>query len=223
METMVGCIRPRETKPRRAVIAYRLRHAVYLNVTSRCTLRCRFCPKFHKIWTVDESYLRLSTANEPSAAELIAAARAQGPCGEFVFCGLGEPTTRLATVLEVASVLRTDGALVRLNTDGLASLVHGRDVAPELKGLVDHVSISLNASDETLYQHLCRPQIPGSFAAMLAFAERCRAFVPRVTMTAIEGLDGVNVDACAALANTVGVEFRSRPLESTDGRTFRVR
>jgi len=223
METMVGLTERLQAKRPRAVVAYRLRNAVYLNVTSRCTLRCRFCPKFHKVWTVDTAYLRLSTLNEPSAAELIAAARAHGKCDEFVFCGLGEPTTRLATVLEVASALRADGAGLRLNTDGLASLVHGRDVAPELAGLLDHVSISLNASNETLYKHLCRPQIPGSYQAMLAFAERCRQFVPKVTMTAIEGLDGVDVGACSAIARKIGVEFRSRPLESTDGRTFRVR
>ncbi|HUW97831.1 MAG TPA: TatD family nuclease-associated radical SAM protein [Acidiferrobacter sp.] len=223
METDAGLTGRAQIPRPGAVFAYRLRNAVYLNVTSRCTLRCRFCPKFHKVWTVDTAYLRLSGLEEPSAAELIAAARTEGPCDEFVFCGLGEPTTRLAVVLEVASVLRAGGTRVRLNTDGLASLVHGRDVAPELAGLVDHVSISLNAHNETLYRYLCRPQIPGSFQAMLAFADRCRQFVPRVTMTAIEGLDGVDVEACAAVAHKIGVEFRSRPLESTDGRTFRVR
>ena len=223
METIVGLKGHPRTKYPSATIAYRLRDAVYLNVTSRCTLRCRFCPKFHRMWTVDESYLRLSAAGEPTADELIVAARAHQACDEFVFCGLGEPTTRLATILEVAAALRKDGARLRLNTDGLASLVHGRDVAPELEGLLDHVSISMNASNEALYKHLCRPQLPGSYAAMLAFAERCRQFVPRVTLTAIEGLAGVDLEACAAIAAKLGVEFRSRPLESTDGRTFRVR
>ena len=206
-----------------AVVAYRLRDAVYLNLTNRCTLRCRFCPKFHGLWTVGEARLRLRTADEPSVATVIQAARAQGPCAEYVFCGLGEPTTRWPVLLAVAAALRAEGWPIRLNTDGLASLVHGRDVAPELAGLVDHVSISLNAADERTYVRLCRPSRAGSYAALLAFAARCRVFVPRVTLTAIAGLEGVDVDACARIARELNVAFRARPLESTDGGSFRVR
>ena len=205
------------------VAAYRLRGAVYLNLTNRCTLRCRFCPKFHGLWTVGEARLRLRAADEPSVATLIEAARAEGPCTEYVFCGLGEPTTRWADLLTVAAALRAAGRPIRLNTDGLASLIHGRDVAPDLAGLVDHVSISLNAADEATYERLCRPSRPGSYAAMLAFAARCRAFVPQVTLTAVAGLEGVDIDACARIARELGVAFRARPLESTDGRSFRVR
>lgn len=209
--------------PSAVVSAYRLRDAVYLNLTNRCTLRCRFCPKFHGLWTVGEARLRLRTADEPAAATVIQAARAEGPCTEYVFCGLGEPTTRWSTLLAVAAGLRAEGRPIRLNTDGLASLVQGRDVVPELAGLIDHVSISLNAADERAYEHLCRPSRAGSYAAMLAFAARARAFVPRVTLTAIAGLEGVDLDACARRARELGVAFRARPLESTDGRSFRVR
>ncbi|WP_298137446.1 TatD family nuclease-associated radical SAM protein [Acidiferrobacter sp.] len=206
-----------------AVAAYRLRDAVYLNLTNRCTLRCRFCPKFHGLWTVGEARLRLRASEEPSVTAVIEAARALGSCTEYVFCGLGEPTTRWSALLAVAAALRTEGRPIRLNTDGLASLIHGRDVAPELAGLVDHVSISLNAADERTYEHLCRPSRAGSYSAMLAFAARARTFVPRVTLTAIAGLEGVDLDACARIARELGVAFRARPLESTDGRSFRVR
>ena len=205
------------------VAAYRLRDAVYLNLSNRCTLRCRFCPKFHGLWTVGEARLRLRTVDEPPVATVIEAARAEGPCAEYVFCGLGEPTTRWSALLAVAAALRAEGRPIRLNTDGLASLVQGRDVAPELAGVIDHVSISLNAADERTYEHLCRPSRPGSYAAMLAFAARCRAFVPRVTLTAITGLEGVDIDGCARIARELSVAFRARPLESTDGRSFRVR
>ena len=205
------------------VAAYRLRDAVYLNLSNRCTLRCRFCPKFHGLWTVGEARLRLRTVDEPSVATVIEAARAEGPCAEYVFCGLGEPTTRWSALLAVAAALRAEDRPIRLNTDGLASLVQGRDVAPELAGLIDHVSISLNAADERTYDYLCRPSRPGSYAAMLAFAARCRAFVPRVTLTAIAGLEGVDIDGCARIARELNVAFRARPLESTDGRSFRVR
>lgn len=211
------------SQPTRGVVAYRIGQGVYLNLTSRCTLRCQFCPKFHRTWTVEEAYLRLPLADEPTAADAVLAARREGACAEYVFCGLGEPTMRLDTLLEVASTLRKDGGRLRLNTDGLANLVHGRDTVLQLAGLIDHVSISLNAQNETLYRRLCRPRLGGSLAAVLAFAKRCRDFVPRVTLTAIEGLDGVDIGACATIARDMGVEFRARPWGVTGGRAFRVR
>ncbi len=206
-----------------AVLSYRLKRALYLNVTSRCTLRCRFCPKFHGLWSVAGAPLQLAHGDEPSAAALLAAARDHDGCEEIVFCGLGEPTRRLDTVLAVARELRACGLPLRLNTDGLASLIHGRDVTPDLEGLIDRVSISLNAHSEVVYDWYCRPQRAGSFAAVLAFARRARDFVPEVTLTAIAGLPGVDLAACQAHAQRLGVGFRIRPLESTDDDTFHVR
>ncbi len=222
---MAGAVAYRDGvgRPLPVVAAYRLRDGVYLNLTNRCTLRCSFCPKFHGLWTVADARLRLRVMDEPSSAVLVQAALDAGPCAEYVFCGLGEPTTRWSELLLVAAALRPTGTPIRLNTDGLASLVHGRDVVPEIAGLIDHVSISLNAADEATYDRLCRPGRPGSFAAMLAFAARCRTYIPRVTLTAIAGLPGVDIDACARIARDLGVDFRARPLEATDGRSFRVR
>lgn len=222
---MVNTVRRPKTisKPIQGVVAYRIGPRVYLNLTSRCTLRCRFCPKFHRTWTVEDAYLRLALADEPRAEDVVSAARLQGACEEYVFCGLGEPTTRLDTLLEVASTLKKGGGRLRLNTDGLSRLVHDRDTVLQLAGLIDHVSISLNAQNEAVYRRWCRPRLPGSFAAVLAFAERCRDFVPRVTLTAIDGLDGVDIDACARIACDMGVDFRARPWGATGGRAFRVR
>ena len=61
-----------------------------------------------------------------------------------------------------ASWLRSRGASVRLNTNGQASLIHNRDVLPELGGAVDTVSVSLNAPNAARYLELCRPN-PDSF------------------------------------------------------------
>lgn len=205
------------------VLSYRVRDACYLNITSRCSLRCRFCPKFHRLWVVDGHYLRLPSSKEPSVAQLIAAVGPIKPGGEVVFCGLGEPTTRLYVALEVAATLKRRGARVRLNTDGLASILHGYDVTPDLEGLIDSVSISLNAQDEATYRQHCRPTLPGSFAALLDFAVKAREFVPIVTLTAIDGLAGVDIKACAAIATRHGLRFRSRPLEPVNGRSFRFR
>ncbi len=204
-------------------VCYRLERAVYLNLTSRCSLRCRFCPKFHHLWTVDQYYLRLARSEEPDVSTLVRSAREAGACEERIFCGLGEPTMRLDTLVSVARTLQTDHIPLRLNTNGLGNLVHGRDITPELEGRIDHVSISLNAHNAALYERHCRPLLAGSYDAVVDFATRARDHVPRVTLTAIEGLEGVDIDACARTADRIGVEFRIRPMEATDGSAFRVR
>lgn len=192
------------------VIGYTLRGTRYLNVTNRCTLRCSFCPKFNGTWTVQSQDLHLG-GDEPDAQALIDAA-GDGDWREVVFCGLGEPTLRLYTVLEAASELRRRGMRVRLNTDGLANLVHGRDVTPDLEDSIDAVSISINAQDEETYNRHCRPPMPGAWSAALEFASHAREFVPQVTLTAIDGLEGVDINACRAIAERLGVGFRRREL-----------
>jgi TatD DNase family protein len=194
------------------VIGYTLRGNRYLNVTSRCTLRCAFCPKFNGEWTVHDYRLRLHAEQEPDAKALLAAAGEPGQYREVVFCGLGEPSLRLYTVLEVGAELRRRGVRVRLNTDGLANLVHGRDVTPDLEDSIDAVSISMNAQDPETYDRHCRPPQPDAYPAMLEFAERAREFVPNVTLTAIDGLPGVDIDACRAVAERLEVGFRRREL-----------
>jgi TatD DNase family protein len=193
------------------IVGYTLRGNRYLNVTNRCTLRCTFCPKFNGTWTVQVHDLRLK--QEPSVAELTAAAGGPEESGEVVFCGMGEPTLRLYDILEVTARLKDRGhARIRLNTDGLANLIHGRDVTPDLEGLVDALSISLNAQDEGTYARHCRPPRPGAYPALYNFVRRAREFVPDITLTAIDGLDGVDIAACAAIADGLGVKFRRREL-----------
>lgn len=192
-------------------IAYPLHGNCYLNLTPRCTLRCRFCPKFNGSWRVKGYDLRLR--REPGAEQVIAAVGDPGHFREIVFCGLGEPTLRLPAVLAVAGRLHDQGARLRLNTDGLASLVHGRDVTPELNGRIDALSVSLNAQNAEVYARHCRPRIPGAYAAMLDFIRRARRFIPHITVTAIDGLPGVDIAACAEIADGLGVHFRRRVLD----------
>jgi len=194
------------------VIAYPLHGNCYLNLTSRCTLRCAFCPKFQqRSWEVQGYNLRLRGA--PSVAEVLAALGDPRAYREVVFCGLGEPTLRWEVLLAVAEYVKRAGVRVRLNTDGLANLVHGRDVTPELAGRVDVVSISLNAQDEATYNQHCRPPGPGAYPALLEFIRGAREHVPEVTVTAIDGLPGVDIEACARLAEQLGVGFRRRVLD----------
>ncbi|MBF0626526.1 MAG: YchF/TatD family DNA exonuclease [Magnetococcales bacterium] len=195
----------------REILAYPLGAALYLNVTRGCTLKCAFCPKWRAPVVHDYD---LTLRSNPDARRLIEAMGDPTPYREVVFCGFGEPTLRLGVILEVARAIKRYGKPVRLNTDGLANLVHGRDVTPELAGLIDTVSISLNAQDQATYDRHCRPRLAGSYAAMLDFTRRVKAHVPQVTLTAIQGLDGVDIDACRRIAADLGVHFRVRYLDN---------
>jgi TatD family-associated radical SAM protein len=193
------------------VIAYALHGNCYLNLTSRCTLRCAFCPKFNKSWEVQGYLLKLH--QEPSADEVMQAIGDPARYREIVFCGLGEPTLRLPVLLDVAARLKQAGVRTRLNTDGLVNLREGRDVTPELAQVIDALSVSLNAQNETVYDRHCRPPQPGAFHELLEFVRCARARIPDLTLTAIDGLDGVDIPACEALATRLKVKFRCRVLD----------
>jgi len=195
------------------VIAYTLHGNRYLNITSACTLRCAFCPKFNKVWDVQGYHLKLTNKAGPTVDEVMAEVGDPTEFNEIVFCGLGESTLRWDVMLELARRLKALGATIRLNTDGLANLVYERDVTPEMSGLIDVLSISLNAQNEAVYNRHCRPKKEGAFDAMLQFTRKAKQFVPQVSLTAINGLEGVDIEACRAIADEIGVEFRQRELD----------
>lgn len=194
------------------VLAYELHGNCYLNITYHCTLRCGFCPKFNGSWEVQGYDLLIK--REPSVEEILVAVGDPSRYQQIVFCGLGEPTLRLDVLLEVAEKLKQQGATIRINTDGLASLVHGRDVTPELADKVDALSISMNAQNEAVYNQHTRPKLEGAYQAMLDFAAKAKKYVPDVSMSAINGLDGVDVNACRDIAEQqIGVKFRQREMD----------
>lgn len=193
------------------VVGYRLHGNCYLNVTNRCTLRCSFCPKFNGQWEVQGYNMRLR--HMPTAEEMKRAVGDPAAYEEIVFCGMGEPTHRLYTVLEVANALRARGARrIRLNTDGLANERFGRDVTPDMESSIDALSVSLNAQNEHVYNRHCRPPIRDAYRGVIEFVKRAREFVPDVTLTAVSGLDGVDIPACERIARALGVKFRQRDL-----------
>ncbi len=193
-------------------IAYPIRNSLYLNITDRCTLECRFCPKHTAQGPVVHEY-DLSLDHRPEVEEIIATIGDPTAYEEIVFCGFGEPTLRLKVLLEVARWIKQHGGKVRINTDGLANLVNKRNVLPEMQGLVDSLSVSLNAQNEEVYARHCQPALPGSWQALLDFLAEAPKYIPKVTATAIDGLEGVDIQACEKLATKLGVAFRRRELD----------
>jgi TatD DNase family protein len=190
-------------------IAYQIRRSLYLNITNRCTNQCSFCVRYRSDF-VKGHYLKLR--GEPSAAEVIAAIGDPARYAEVVFCGYGEPLVRLDVVKEVATWVKSRGGRVRINTNGQGSLFHGREVLPELAGLVDTLSVSLNAQDEETYNRLSQPSLPGAYRAVLDFIREASRHVPEVVATVVTA-PGVDVAACRALAESLGATLRVRDLD----------
>ena len=193
------------------VYGYTLHGNRYLNVSNRCNLYCHFCPRTDNEWNVQGYELNLK--GEPSAEQLMAAAGHLPGFREIVFCGLGEPTIRLQTIVEVGKVLRSRGARVRLNTNGLGNQYHRRDITPDLVGAIDVMSISLNAQDAATYEKHCLPRKPDSYPALLEFVRCAKQQGFEISLTAIAGLEGVDMLACENIARQMGVGFRGRTLD----------
>jgi TatD DNase family protein len=194
--------------PREVRIAYKIRNSLYLNITNRCSNHCTFCAKF-KSYTVKGHYLRLG--EEPSEAEIF---NAIGPnpeeYDEVVFCGFGEPLIRLDLVRSIGLRLKKMGCKIRVDTDGLANLFHGKNVLPQLK-FVDTISVSLNAPDSKSYQELIKtPFGDDSYPAILFFLREAKKHIAKVVATAVS-VPGVDMEACRKVAeDDIGVLFRVR-------------
>ena len=195
------------------VLLYRIGMGLYVNVTAGCTAHCTFCPRETRpvVQGIDLT-LRRGHAAETYTAALEAAVAAERP-SEVVLCGFGEPTLRLDVVTHVARRAKALGLRVRLDTNGHGSLLHGRSILPELAGLIDAMSVSLNAPDRESYDRLVRPSLPGAFDAVVEFIREAVLQVPEVTATAVAGLPGVESAATERLARELGARFRARPLD----------
>ncbi len=189
-------------------LVYRIGGAIYINLTNKCTNNCTFCLR-EKHDGVNGYHLRLS--KDPEARDVIAALEKESDVSESVFCGLGEPTMRLETLLEVAAYLKARGSHVRLNTNGQGSAYAGRDIAPALKGLVDTVSVSLNASDAAKYDTVCQ-SIYGKegYRHMLDFARSCIAQGIETVLSVVDVIGPDEIAKCRKIADDMGARLRVR-------------
>jgi TatD DNase family protein len=189
-------------------VAYKIRDSLYLNITNRCTNKCSFCIRFHSDFVKGH---RLRLAEEPGAEEIKAAIGNPKDYKEVVFCGYGEPFLRLDAVKDVASWVKANGGHVRVNTNGHGNLIHGRNILPELVGIVDTVSVSLDAHDARTYEKLCAPSFPNAFEEILSFIKEAKKHIPEVQATVVE-MEGVDIEKCKGLAKELSIKLRVRKL-----------
>ena len=200
-------------------VVYEVKDGLYVNLTNRCPCACAFCIRNNADGAYGSGSLWLE--REPEAGEVTAAIAAASPerFSEIVFCGYGEPTERLEVLLEVARWLKRNlpDVPVRVNTNGLADLIAGESVAAKFEGLVDALSISLNAADAEEYAALCRPKFGlESYDAVLRFAVEAKRYVPSVVMTVVaaQGFTDEKEAACRAVCERIGVPLRVRAYEA---------
>ena len=189
-------------------IAYKIRDSLYHNITNRCTNACVFCPK-RTTFAVKGHYLKLG--REPDVEEIMAATTGIDGYSEVVFCGFGEPLLRMDAVKTVAARMKDRGLRTRVNTDGQANLVHGRNVLVELEGLIDAISVSLNSNDPTQYVRITgSPFGTRACEAVKEFIREANRHIPEVAATVV-GMEGVDVEACRRLVEEeLGARFRVR-------------
>jgi len=186
---------------------YQIGDSLYINVTNRCNADCVFCDR--KGEAMIKGYnLKMKRSEEPEAQVYIDEIGDPTKYKEIVFCGYGEPTIRFDVVKEVAKYIKDKGGQTRINTDGHGNHINKRDITPELKGLIDTVSISLNSVDPDQYAKLMRvdPQMHGE---MIDFTRKAKKYT-KVVMS-IVGLNEVDSEkAKRFVTEEVGVDFRER-------------
>lgn len=187
---------------------YQIGNNLYINLTNRCSNRCTFCVRDRS--GEYEGYSLWLREGEPTAEQVMREIGDPTRYAEIVFCGYGEPTYRLQTVLELCDYVHGNGGRTRLNTNGHGSVINGRNIAPELAGKLDGVNISLNAPDEEQYNAVCRPHIDGAFGALLQFARDCKAAGVNCWFSVVDCIGTEQVQACKKLADGAGIPLRIR-------------
>lgn len=195
-------------------ITYAADSAIYVNMTNRCPCACTFCLRQNKDHVFDSDSLWLD--REPTVKEVCDSIDTWDltKYSEIVFCGYGEPTERLYDLIKVAKHIRSKSNIkIRINTNGLADLIWNESTAPKLEGLIDTVSISLNATNKEDYFKVVRPKFGiDSYDAMLKFTKDCTGYVPSVVMTVVDVVTSKEEqELCRKICESVGATLRIRP------------
>ena len=195
-------------------LVYLLDGKVYINLTNSCTNNCIFCIRDIKDDVVGAN-LFLNSENV-SANDVIKQLEAMKYklSDEIIFCGYGEPMLKLDVLKQVAKYIKDKypNKKLRVNTNGHANFVYKRNVVPELKGLIDEFSVSLNGENEQEYNELSVPNFTGAYEETKKFIKACSDENIAVTATIVEGYKGrhLNLKKCEEIAKSLGAKFRVR-------------
>lgn len=208
---MIDCANNKEDK---MTITYEYYNSLYVNITNRCSNACTFCvrTKHDNVNGEDDLWLE----REPTVDEIKQdfMTRDLDKYNQVVFCGYGEPTERFDDLISVAKWLKSikPDMPIRINTNGQANLINDRDVTPDMEGIIDTVSISLNAPNAKEYQELCISRYgEEAFSKLQEFAVLSKKYVGEVVFSVVDKtMPPEDIEACRNIAEKCGVKFRVR-------------
>lgn len=203
------------------VLVYTLDGKIYINLTNRCTNDCIFClrkdksdVKGQELWLDDENLTAKDVIEQFEKIYKEPLTLNTSPFTETVFCGYGEPMLKFDVLKEVASYIKDKypGVKIRINTNGHANFIYKRNVVPELKGLVDEFSVSLNAPTKEEYNELSQPKFDNAYDEVKNFIKACSDEKIPVVASVVEGYKGRHLDleCCEQTAHNLGAKFRVR-------------
>ena len=199
-------------------LVYFLGQKAYINITNACTNACRFCVRDIKD-DVKGANLWLDVQNVTAKdviEQIKSSAKKILEGGEIVFCGYGEPLIKFEEVKKICQYIKKEmpELKIRINTNGHGNFVNKKNIVPELKGLIDSISISLNAQNEKLYREISQPKFEGAYEAMLDFAKECVKEGIDTTMSVVSKFEedkyNVDIEKCEQIAKSLGAKFRNR-------------
>ena len=187
---------------------YEIDDNLYINLTNDCSNACEFCVRNGK-----DSYYgnALWLEREPTAKEVTEKLQNISKYQEIVFCGFGEPTYKIDTMVEIAKFVKAKGGKTRLNTNGQGNLINGYDITPKLKDVIDIVNVSLNEADSVKYQKICH-SVYGekAYEELLDFAVKCREKGIEVILSIVDSIGKEDIEKCEILAKNKNLHLKIR-------------
>lgn len=194
------------------ILVYELDKKIYINLTNRCTNECIFCLRQDKddvcgqeLWLDSEDF---------TSEDVIEQLKKFNLSSEVIFCGYGEPMLKFEVLRQVAKYIKETypEIKIRVNTNGHANFIYKKNVVPELVGLVDEFSVSLNASNSEEYDELSQPKFENAYEEVKKFI-KCSADAGIETVASIvDGYKGrrLDVEKCREIAECLGAKLRVR-------------
>ena len=191
------------------ILVYELDKKIYINLTNRCTNECIFCLRQDKddvcgqeLWLDSEDF---------TSEDVIEQLKKFNLSSEVIFCGYGEPMLKFEVLRQVAKYIKETypEIKIRVNTNGHANFIYKKNVVPELVGLVDEFSVSLNASNSEEYDELSQPKFENAYEEVKKFI-KCSADAGIETVASIvDGYKGrrLDVEKCREIAESLGAKL----------------
>ena len=195
-------------------LVYILDGKIYINLTNMCTNDCIFCLRRDKDDVCGQDmWLKSEKITSEDVIEQLNKYEDKIAKG-ITFCGYGEPTMKFEVLKQVAEYVKHNypDTFIKVNTNGHGNVINKKDILPELKGLVDEFSISLNAQNSDLYKELSQPKIDNAYESMKDFAKKAYENGFKTTLSVVSGYKDYDVDLalCEKIAKDLHASFRNR-------------